>query len=34
VEPAGDCDGRDGRWRIARRTVADRTELYPVSWSP
>ncbi|WP_170321944.1 transposase, partial [Acrocarpospora pleiomorpha] len=24
VEPAGDCDGRDGRWRIARRTVPDR----------
>ncbi|WP_432034702.1 IS1182 family transposase [Streptomyces antibioticus] len=25
VEPAEDSDGRDGRWRIARRTVADRT---------
>jgi IS5 family transposase len=24
VEPAEDSDGRDGRWRIARRTVADR----------
>lgn len=25
VEPAEDSDGRDGRWRIAKRTVADRT---------
>ncbi|WP_326793719.1 IS1182 family transposase (plasmid) [Streptomyces sp. NBC_00841] len=25
VEPAEDSDGRDGRWRIARRTVPDRT---------
>lgn len=25
VEPAEDSDGRDGRWRIARRTAADRT---------
>jgi hypothetical protein len=25
VEPAQDSDGRDGRWRIAMRTVADRT---------
>jgi hypothetical protein len=25
VEPADDCDGRDGRWRIARGTVRDRT---------
>ncbi|MET7609002.1 IS1182 family transposase [Streptomyces avermitilis] len=25
VEPAEDSDGRDGRWRIAQRTVADRT---------
>ncbi|MEU7062109.1 transposase, partial [Streptomyces sp. NPDC046197] len=25
VEPAEDSDGRDGRWRIARRTVTDRT---------
>ncbi|MBT2393390.1 IS1182 family transposase [Streptomyces sp. ISL-1] len=25
VEPADDSDGRDGRWRIAKRTVADRT---------
>jgi transposase len=25
VEPAEDSDGRDGRWRIALRTVADRT---------
>ncbi|MGW3728705.1 IS1182 family transposase [Streptomyces sp. NPDC000851] len=25
VEPAPDSDGRDGRWRIARRTVPDRT---------
>jgi len=25
VEPANDSDGRDGRWRIARRTVYDRT---------
>lgn len=25
VEPARDSDGRDGRWRIAKRTVADRT---------
>ena len=24
VEPAEDSDGRDGRWRIARRTVPDR----------
>jgi transposase len=24
VEPAPDSDGRDGRWRIARRTVPDR----------
>jgi hypothetical protein len=24
VEPAADGDGSDGRWRIARRTVADR----------
>lgn len=24
VEPAGDSDGRDGRWRIAERTVKDR----------
>jgi DDE family transposase/transposase-like protein DUF772 len=24
VEPADDSDGRDGRWRIARRTVPDR----------
>ncbi|WP_345128487.1 transposase, partial [Streptomyces chiangmaiensis] len=24
VEPAEDSDGRDGRWRIARRTVRDR----------
>jgi hypothetical protein len=24
VEPAGDSDGSDGRWRIARRTAADR----------
>ncbi|WP_327412293.1 IS1182 family transposase [Streptomyces sp. NBC_01233] len=25
VEPADDSDGRDGRWRIARGTVRDRT---------
>lgn len=25
VEPAPDSDGRDGRWRITRGTVADRT---------
>ncbi len=25
VEPAEDTDGSDGRWRIARRTVPDRT---------
>ncbi|MGW2355262.1 IS1182 family transposase [Actinacidiphila glaucinigra] len=25
VEPAEDSDGRDGRWRIAKRTVPDRT---------
>ncbi|WKX05989.1 IS1182 family transposase [Streptomyces sp. NL15-2K] len=25
VEPAEDSDGRDGRWRIARRTAPDRT---------
>jgi hypothetical protein len=25
VEPAEGSDGRDGRWRIAKRTVADRT---------
>ena len=25
VEPATDSDGRDGRWRIAERTVSDRT---------
>ncbi|MFJ3928605.1 IS1182 family transposase, partial [Streptomyces sp. NPDC090022] len=25
VEPAEDSDGRDGRWRITRGTVADRT---------
>lgn len=25
VEPAEDSDGCDGRWRIAKRTVADRT---------
>ena len=25
VEPADGSDGRDGRWRIARRTVPDRT---------
>jgi IS5 family transposase len=25
VEPAEDSDGRDGRWRVAKRTVADRT---------
>ncbi|MFC4063285.1 IS1182 family transposase [Planomonospora corallina] len=24
VEPADDCDGRDGRWRIAQRTVPER----------
>lgn len=24
VEPAQDSDGKDGRWRIARRTVHDR----------
>ncbi|WP_206507956.1 IS1182 family transposase [Streptomyces chrestomyceticus] len=24
VEPADDSDGRDGRWRIARRTASDR----------
>jgi len=25
VEPAEDSDGRDGRWRLSRRTVPDRT---------
>ncbi|MBS2554816.1 IS5/IS1182 family transposase, partial [Catenulispora sp. NL8] len=25
VEPAEGSDGRDGRWRIAQRTVPDRT---------
>uniref|UniRef100_UPI003F496282 hypothetical protein n=1 Tax=Nonomuraea bangladeshensis TaxID=404385 RepID=UPI003F496282 len=24
VEPAGDSDGTDGRWRIVRRTAPDR----------
>jgi hypothetical protein len=24
VEPAGDCDGTDGRWRIARKVAPDR----------
>ena len=24
MEPAEDSDGRDGRWRIARRTAPDR----------
>ncbi|GAA0828832.1 hypothetical protein GCM10009525_26760 [Streptosporangium amethystogenes subsp. fukuiense] len=34
VEPADDSDGRDGRWRIARRTVPDRmiSTVDPESW--